>query len=201
MSKICILDYGFGNVTSLSNSLKFIGYDVDFYSENKNKKYDLIFIPGVGSFAHASKKLENPEIKKFLFEINNNSIFFGICLGMQLMTTFGTENGENNGLNFINGCVKKLPNNLVLPVIGWKKTNFIKHKILNQYNDTKFYYVHSYVVNEIKDEVILSKTKYEDISYISSFHIKKYFGTQFHPEKSGENGLNFLKDVLNFYSI
>ena len=203
MNKICILDYGFGNVTSLNNALTYIGYNVDFYSENKNKKYDIIFIPGVGSFAHASKIIAKDEnIKKFIFQINKKSIFFGICLGMQLMFEKGYENSENKGLNFLKGEIKKLPNNLILPVIGWKKTNFEnKINILNKYDDTKFYYVHSYVAQNFDKNIVLSTTDYENVKYISSFHKGNYFGTQFHPEKSGENGLCFIKDVLSFYNI
>lgn len=202
MNKICILNYGFGNTTSLHNALTYIGYKVDFYSENKAKKYDLIFIPGVGSFQHASKILEQNEIKKFLFEINKDSVIFGICLGMQIIFSEGDENGVSKGLDFIKGSVKKLPNNLILPVIGWRNTNFSKKiSSLNKYDNTKFYYVHSYVVKSLSEDIILSKTIYENVEYISSFQFKNYFGTQFHPEKSGENGLSFLKDVLQFYNL
>ena len=202
MSKICILDYGFGNIASLHNALTYIGYKTDFYSENKEKKYDIVFIPGVGSFHNASKILLQDKIRNFIFNINSNSVIFGICLGMQLMFRQGSENGFSEGLNFVNGEVNKLPKNLILPVIGWRKTSFLsKIDILNKYNNTKFYYVHSYAVENIDKKFILSKTNYEDIEYISSFQFKNYFGTQFHPEKSGENGLNFLKDVLKFYNL
>lgn len=202
MNKICILDYGFGNVASLHNALTYIGYKTDLYSENKEKKYDIVFIPGVGSFHHASKILEQDEFKNFIHIINKKSVVFGICLGMQVMFTTGNENGKNNGLNFVNGNVNKLPQKLILPIIGWKKTNFTKKiSSLNKYNNTKFYYVHSYAVENLNNDLILSKTSYEDIEYISSFQHENYFGTQFHPEKSGENGLCFLKDVMQFYNI
>lgn len=202
MNKVCILDYGFGNIASLHNALSHIGYKTDFYSENKNKKYDIIFIPGVGSFHHASKILEQDEFKNFIHRINKKSVIFGICLGMQVMFTTGDENGKSNGLNFVNGNVNKLPQKLILPIIGWKKTSFTKKiSSLNKYNNTKFYYVHSYAVKNLDKDLILSKTSYEDIEYISSFQHENYFGTQFHPEKSGENGLCFLKDVIKFYNI
>ena len=93
------------------------------------------------------------------------------------------ENGKSSGLNFVNGNVNILPQKLILPVIGWKKTIFKKISSLNKYNNTKFYYVHSYAVENLNNNLILSKTSYEDIEYISSFQHENYFGTQFHPEK------------------
>lgn len=201
MSKICILDYGLGNVTSLNNALKHIGYKTYFYSENSKKKFDIIFIPGVGSFSRASSLFKKKNIENFI-KINQKSVFFGICLGMQLMFSKGFEHGENDGLNFLSGSVIQLPKKYTLPIIGWKETLFRSHiKSLEKYHKSKFYYVHSYAVTDIDESIILSKTKYNDIFYTSSFQFNNYFGAQFHPEKSGEIGLNFIRDVLNFYNI
>ena len=80
MKKICIIDYGLGNIRSLYNSLKKIGFFPSFYSEKKNKSFDLIFIPGVGSFNKASTLLHSPDLKSFLDQSKKNSFIFGICL-------------------------------------------------------------------------------------------------------------------------
>ena len=106
MKKICILDYGLGNIKSLYNSLKKIGYYPKFYSEDSSDKFDIIFIPGVGSYSKASKLLLSPKFKNFINEAKKNSYLFGICLGMQILLSKGFENGEHEGLDLINGEVK-----------------------------------------------------------------------------------------------
>ena len=105
MKKICILDYGLGNIKSLYNSLQKIGYKPQFYSENNSTNYDIVFIPGVGSFSEASKLLNNHKLDLFL-KVKKNSYIFGICLGMQILFSKGFENGESKGLDLINGQVK-----------------------------------------------------------------------------------------------
>lgn len=198
MNKICILDYGFGNIKSLTNALKKIGYDACYYSENNYQNYDLIIIPGVGSFSSASKKISDNQIVHFLERnISNNCAIMGICLGMQLMHTKGYENGENSGLNFISGKVKKIEKNKILPIIGWKKVEFIKSfKFLEKFNNEKFYFVHSYCVKDVEEKYIAGKTYADKNSYISSVIKNRFIGTQFHPEKSGDVGLDLLKTII-----
>ena len=94
--------------------------------KTKNKKYDIVFIPGVGSFHNASKILLEDKIRNFIFNINSNSVIFGICLGMQLMFRQGSENGKSEGLNFVNGEVNKLPKNLISPCYRLEKNKFFK---------------------------------------------------------------------------
>ena len=108
MKKICILDYGLGNVRSLFNSLKKINCEPDLFSTSKKKNYDFIFIPGVGSYNTGSELLMRTKVKNFLFENLKNSKIFGICLGMQLLFSEGIENGYSKGLNLVNGNVKKI---------------------------------------------------------------------------------------------
>ena len=111
MPKICILDYGLGNTKSLHNALDRIGFNVDYHTNNENKNYDLIFIPGVGSYSKASEILLRPNYLNFLNNKNKNAKIFGICLGMQIFSTTGEENKFSNGLNYIQGDTKKLKNN------------------------------------------------------------------------------------------
>ena len=128
MPKICILDYGLGNIKSLFNALNRIGLEVDYYSNNENKNYDLIFIPGVGSYNKASKILSKPDYLNFLNIRNKNAKIFGICLGMQIFSTNGEENKFSKGLNYIEGNTIKLSNNdndLILPFVGYFNVKFI----------------------------------------------------------------------------
>tara|TARA_B100001540_G_scaffold315256_1_gene342069 strand:+ start:8020 stop:8637 length:618 start_codon:yes stop_codon:yes gene_type:complete len=202
MKKICILDYGLGNVRSLFNSLKKIGFDADFFSSNKNLNYDIIFIPGVGSYSKASELILQKKYLDFLNIHNKGAIIFGICLGMQLFSSNGSENGINKGLNFIKGETKKFSNkegDLILPFVGYNEVKFVKnskYSFINKFNMQKFYFVHSYHFIPQKKSQILSTTKNHGVTYCSSVLHDRYLGTQFHPEKSGSVGLEFLSQFI-----
>ncbi len=201
MKKICILDYGLGNIKSLYNSLCKIGYKPIFASENKKKNYDIIFIPGVGSFSNGSKLIRKKYYNLLSQSYKKGVSVFGICLGMQLLLTEGEENGINKGLNFIGGKVTKLTKKkgIKLPIVGWGKVNFSKKKeysFLSKYQNNKFYFIHSYVANLKNKNNQLASSSYSGISYTSAVIKNNCIGTQFHPEKSGEVGLEFLKDWI-----
>ena len=200
MKSICILDYGLGNVSSLNNAIRKIGYFPDFYSEKKNKNYEIIFIPGVGSFGKASKLINKKKLIDFIKNnYKNNCLIFGICIGMQLLCSEGNEDGVNKGINLIKGKVELVAQKKIkLPIIGWQKVQFINNYLglKKKYNNEKFYFLHSYAPKNISVSNQLTITKYMNIKYISSIFNKNIIGTQFHPEKSGEIGLEFLKDVI-----
>lgn len=201
MKKICILDYGLGNVRSLFNSLKKINYEPDLFSTTKRKSYDFIFIPGVGSFHKGSQLLMKLKAKNFLSENIKNSKIFGICLGMQLLFSEGLENGYSKGLNLINGKVKKIEykkQKLVLPFVGYQSVEFISNNFpfLKKYNNCEFYFVHSFEAKPKESGNLLATTKRDKKKYCASVVNKNIIGTQFHPEKSGEVGLEFLRDII-----
>ncbi len=204
MKKICILDYGLGNIKSLSNSLKKIGFQPYLYSEKDNdkKNYDLVFIPGVGSFSKASELLLNHKYKDFIENCKMNSFIFGICLGMQILFSSGEENGEHNGLNLISGKVLSLKSKndkLIFPVVGYRPVNFINDnlKFLRDFNKEKFYFVHSYAAFLDNNDELLANTKYFDLDYTAAVKSNRVIGTQFHPEKSGKIGLEFIKNFIS----
>ena len=204
MKKICIIDYGLGNVLSLKNSLKKIGCNVTFFSETKKKNYDIFFLPGVGAYQSACSLLKKKKYSKlFEFIKEKEQRLFGICLGMQLFSTFGYENNiKSRGLNIIKGDVKIVSKKkIILPIIGWNKVKIFKNKIyknIHHYSDEKFYSIHSYKMIPKNKKNILGKSIYEkeSVNSIVCDH-KNVIGTQFHPEKSGEIGLNFLETIIN----
>jgi len=200
MKSICILDYGLGNVASLNNAIRKIGYYPDFYSEKKKINYEILFIPGVGSFGKASKLINKKHLIHFIKNnYKNNCLIFGICIGMQLLCSEGNEDGINKGINLIKGNVELIADKKIkLPVIGWQKVQFINNYLglKKKYNNEEFYFLHSYAPKNISDSNQLTITKYMNVKYISSIFSKNIIGTQFHPEKSGEVGLEFLKDVI-----
>ena len=197
--KVTIVDYGFGNIKSLSNALKYIGYDVSLFSKNK-KNFDVLVIPGVGSFNHAIKKLNKV---KFLDKLNNlikeNKKILGICLGMQLMLEVGLENKKTRGFGLIKGKVSKIKFEKKLPLVGYFPVQFIKKKNidLSAFNLKKFYHVHSFECKLIRSRNVLSNSFYNKKKYISSIVSKNFIGFQFHPEKSGKIGIKFLKTAIS----
>jgi imidazole glycerol-phosphate synthase subunit HisH len=203
MKKICIIDYGLGNIKSLHNALNYLGYKPEFYTETNSKVFDIIFIPGIGSFSKASKLLKNSKFEHFINDSINKSLIFGICLGMQIFFSKGMENGNNLGLDLIEGNVDSLEdlnNNkkMILPIVGFKEVYFDKKiKILEKFERKKFYFIHSYAAKPNIDDDTIALTKIDDFEYCVSVKKNRIFGTQFHPEKSGNIGLEFIKTVIN----
>jgi len=204
MKKITIIDYGMGNIRSLYNSVKFIGYDPVFYSQTNKIESNICILPGVGAFNQAMKLLIEKKISIDLekFIKNKNNILFGICLGMQLFFEKSSENFDTKGLGIIKGEVKKISTRKkdVLPNVGWFKTNIKQTKnfsYLSQFDNEKFYYVHSFIAkpNEMINEIATSKFNEEKFCAITAQN-SNIIGTQFHPEKSSKIGLEFLDCLI-----
>lgn len=197
-----------GNIKSLFNSLKFLGYNPIFYSENRNINSNISILPGVGAFNQAMKLLENKKISKNLnsFVKNKNNLLIGICLGMQLFFEESSENLETKGLGMIKGKVKKISNNAdhILPNVGWFETNFKVDQTfgyLKKFDKEKFYYIHSFVADPIDKKNQIASSFYNGNSFCAMItKNSNIIGTQFHPEKSSEIGLEFL-DILIKNSI
>ncbi len=195
---ISILDYGTGNLRSLSNALKFLKID---HTVTKNHKKILnskkLIIPGVGSFNTGMQNLKKFGLVKVLndFGIVQKKPILGICLGMQLMMSNGYENKKNKGLNFVKGNCIKIEGDVKLPHVGWKGVSFKKeYKSLKKIN---LYFCHSYVCDLNDEKFITSKTEYKKNRFVSSFKKDNFFGFQFHPEKSKEDGLKILNYFCN----
>ena len=203
IKNVGIIDYGCGNIYSLKCALEKIGCKVTFINHNKEDvKVDALFLPGVGAFDIAMKKIKSKNLDVLVkSESKKGKLIIGICLGMQLLVSEGVENSIQSGLNLINGDTYKLKfkNNEKNINIGWKNTEFIEENFLKEFNDEKFYYVHSYAV-KTKDENIHSYSKFNNQKFISSITKNNIVGFQFHPEKSGELGLNLIEFVLKAHS-
>ena len=196
---IAIIDYGVGNLFSLSSSFKAIGADTVVTGDAKTiKRADKIILPGVGAFGDAIKKLRSTGLDKVIIEeAKNGKKIMGICLGMQMLFEKSYEYGEYEGLGLIKGEVvsmeNRLPQNLKIPHIGWNALIFKNENPLFKYinNGDCVYFVHSYYA-ETTDNALLATAVYgkELTAAVASGNV---FGCQFHPEKSGNVGLNILK--------
>ena len=201
MKKITIIDYGCGNILNLIRAIKFLGYDAEATHEHKkiiNSSH--VILPGVGAFGAATAKLEKYNLKNTILEYaKQNNPLLGICLGMQLLFSESHEFGIHKGLGLIAGEVNKISNrknkSLKIPHVGWNEIYFNdKNKILkNRLEKKDFYFVHSYVCNAKKIDSTIAVCKYSEITIPAVVASNNILGCQFHPEKSAENGLIFLK--------
>ena len=144
------------------------------------------------------KKLNKNGIDKTLIELINNKMpFIGICLGLQLMFT-NSEEGQCNGLNLFKGTVPKIPDSVKVPHIGWNNVNFNKsHPIFNGIPDNSyFYFIHSYYVKPDNLDNIIAETNY-GVEFCSAYAYENYVGLQFHPERSGDYGLQIYQNFIN----
>ena len=196
---IAIINYGVGNLFSLSSSLKAIGYDTVITGDAKTiKKADKLILPGVGAFEDAIKKLRDSGLDKIIYEeVNLGKPLIGICLGMQMLFERSFEYGVHQGLGLIKGEVipmeNTIPKDLKIPHIGW---NYLKIKksnpLLRYISDGDFvYFVHSFYADGC-DDAVIATTEYgkEMTAAVAKDNI---YGCQFHPEKSGDIGLKILK--------
>ena len=196
---LAIIDYGVGNLFSLQCSLRKIGVEaIVTKNPDEIKSADRIILPGVGAFGDASRKLrESGLVELITEEAKSGKPFLGICLGMQLLFEKGYEYGEHEGLGFLKGNVVALEGeidpNLQIPHMGWNALDFKQDSPLFKYinNGDFVYFVHSYYATDCEDSVIA--TSEYGIPVTAAVGKGNIFGCQFHPEKSGEVGLNILK--------
>ena len=194
---IAVIDYGVGNLFSLTHSLKKIGADSVVTNDKEIiKKADKLILPGVGAFGDAAEKLKKDGLDKLIIEqCNDVKPLLGICLGMQLLFDKSFEYGEHKGLGLISGVVLPLKDyvkELKIPHMGWNSLKFYDDNPL--FNGTAegqyVYFVHSFFA---KCNEGLSATCDYGIEVTAAVRKNNVFGMQFHPEKSGEVGLNILK--------
>ena len=196
---IAIIDYGVGNLFSLSSSLKAVGADVVITGDEEViKKADKLILPGVGAFGDAADKLFGSGLDKVILEeVSKGKPLMGICLGMQLLFEESFEYGQHKGLGLIKGSIvsmeNKIPAGLNVPHIGWNALDFKKESPIFKYlKDGDFvYFVHTYYGVDC-DESVTATTEY-GIPLTASVQKDNVYGCQFHPEKSGDVGLSILK--------
>ena len=209
---ISILDYGSGNIKSVSKAVEFAALNLGKIAQvqviadvNKIKLSDKIILPGQGSFKQCADTLFKmsgaiDELNEFV--IQKKKHIFGICVGMQLFSDYGHEDGGHKGLGWIEGKVKKIniiDPKLKLPHMGWNEIKIKNdHGLFKNLSDDKhFYFVHSYHFVASSEINVAASALYQD--EITAAVIKdNIFGTQFHPEKSQTNGIKILENFINW---
>ena len=199
---IAIIDYGVGNLFSLEASFKKIGAETVITSDpSVIMSSERVILPGVGAFGDASDKLRQSGLMEVICDyVSTGKPIMGICLGMQLLFEYSEEFGHHEGLSLLNGGIVSMkdvvPTDYKIPQIGWNKLKIVKDNPLFKYinNGDHVYFVHSYYAVNC-DDSLLANTEYgaEITAAVAKDNV---YGCQFHPEKSGEVGLNILRGFL-----
>lgn len=197
---IAIIDYGVGNLFSLSSSLKSLGLEAEVSRDPEVlRKAERIILPGVGAFADAKQKLDDTGLVPVLREEAEKKPLLGICLGMQLLFDRSFEYGEHPGLGLIPGEVAFLKEDLrdpalKVPHMGWNSLQILRDDPLFRYirSGEYVYYVHSYYARNCTPDT-LAVSDYGGVSVTGVVRRGNVWGTQFHPEKSGDTGLRLLR--------
>ena len=206
-----IIDYGVGNLFSLTASLKYLGADVKVTGEKEEiEAADRIILPGVGAFADAKEKLDQTGLVETILEQTaDGKPLLGICLGMQLLFDESHEYGVHKGLGLIKGKIASIDEDLKkagiaglkVPHIGWNSLQFEKDEPLFRYNKPGdyVYYVHSFYWTDCEESIIA--TSEYGVTITGAVRSGKVYGTQFHPEKSGEVGLAMLRNFAKLTEV
>ena len=193
---IAIVDYGVGNLKSVANALDYIGCSSVITSDSgAPERADGIILPGVGAFPDAAEKLRGSGLDRAVLEQGEKKPVLGICLGMQLLLEEGTEVRPCSGLGVVRGVCRSIPTRLKLPHIGWNSLRFPRPSPLFRGvpEGAYVYFVHSFSAQDCAPEQVAALTDY-GVPVTAAVERGHFFGCQFHPEKSGEVGLQILKN-------
>lgn len=196
MGYTAIVDYGVGNLKSVSNAMAYIGQKTLVTGDPAElERADAVILPGVGAFPDAADKLRQTGLDRAVLAQAGRKPVLGICLGMQLLFDWGEEGKRCKGLGLVGGCVKLMETEFKLPHIGWNSLEFSSGSPLfhGLDNGTYVYFVHSYCGHAASREDVIARTIYGPPVVAAVSHNGVY-GCQFHPEKSGEAGLQILKN-------
>ena len=201
---IAIIDYDAGNLKSVQKALEFLGQEVVISRKHDEiLSADKVILPGVGNFGDAMEKLKNYNLIDPIHEVAARIIpFLGICLGLQLLFEGSDESEGVRGLGILKGEIRKIPDapGLKIPHIGWNSLRFMNDGRLfrNIDDDAYVYFVHSYFLKAKEPEIVKAVTEYGTI-IDASVEKNNIFACQFHPEKSGDVGLQILKNFAEIH--
>jgi len=209
---ISLIDFGAGNLHSVYKALKFVGANIEITKdESIIEKSDAVVFPGVGAFGSVMKSVRENNLESIIKKMSmSGKPFLGICVGMQVLFESGEENPDVPGLGVFKGKVAKFKKAKKIPHIGWNdivrchpelKVKDLDPKVdsslsLRMTPGDKFYFVHSYYVVPDDKNLIYATSNYDGEEFCSAIKKDNLLAVQFHPEKSGDAGLNFLSDFV-----
>ena len=200
MSQLAIIDYGVGNLRSVEKAFAATGSPAVVTSdEGVLRKAERLVLPGVGAFGACMNALTERGFDTLVRErVAAGTPLLGVCVGMQLLFEESEEFGATRGLGLLPGRVRRFPDDLIVPHVGWNQIHQrVSHPLFDGVGDASFFYfVHSYYCEPARDEVVLGETDY-GVTYASVVAQENLCGVQFHPEKSQAAGLRLLANFAN----
>jgi len=201
---IAIVDYGAGNLRSVGNAVAKLGYQPTVTSNPGDLPgAAAVILPGVGAAADTMRNLERLGLSEAIRRVVADGMpMLAICVGMQVLFDETEEGGRHRCLGIIPGVVRRLPSGPKIPHMGWNQVNQkIRHPLFDSIPDgANFYFVHSYYAEPQYGSVVAGTTDY-GVSFCSALVSGNLMATQFHPEKSGENGLKMYENFLKIASV
>lgn len=209
MKSITIIDYGMSNLLSISRALEYVGGKVKVSDKAEDiLNADCVVLPGVGAFPDGMRELKQRHLPEAIYNfVKTGKPFLGICLGMQMMLSEGEEGQRTEGLNLIPGEVVSLPHAQMdgtknkIPNVCWSEVTCRQEKQNTPFehlpSDAFMYFVHSYFVKPSNTSHSFATTAFGDIDICCTIHHENMWGMQFHPEKSGKDGLELLRSFVN----
>lgn len=199
---IAIIDYDAGNIQSVYKALKYVGCDC-IVTKDKDEIMNAqgAILPGVGSFGNSMENMNKNGLTETVREfIETKKPFLGICLGLQLLFPESEESPSVQGIDIFKGTVTKIPDGdgLKIPHMGWNSINLLKKDgIFKGIKDNSYvYFVHSYYLNAENKDIVAAQTQY-GVTIDAAIRYENVTATQFHPEKSGEVGLQMLRNFAD----
>jgi glutamine amidotransferase len=198
--RVAILDYGMGNLRSVEKALEHVGAEPEITSEHDRiRAADALVLPGVGAFPKAMQAVRRLELDALLRElVADGRPVLGICLGVQLLFERSSELGGAEGVGLLEGAVDALPSNgLKLPQIGWNPVSWRRETPLTEGlgEPCAFYHVHTFAPRPAREEDVLGTAEYGG-EFVTAVARPPVWGVQFHPEKSGPDGLRLLRNFV-----
>ena len=201
---IAIVDYGAGNLRSVANAIAKLGYQPRVTSSSGDLPgAAAVILPGVGAAADTMQNLERLGFSEAIRRVVADGVpMLAVCVGMQVLFDETEEGGRHRCLGIIPGVVKRLPPGLKIPHMGWNQVSQrIRHPLFDSIPDgANFYFVHSYYAEPRNGQVLAGTTDY-GVTFCSALVSGNLMATQFHPEKSGENGLKMYENFLKRASV
>ncbi len=202
MNNIALIDYGMGNLHSVSKAIKKVSNNTKVNITSNKKEIedaDKVIVPGVGAIKECLRAIRNKKLDQVILDVINSKPILGICVGMQLFLESSEENDGTLGLGVLKGEVKKIPlkSSIKIPHMGWNKVKQTKdHPMWSDIpDDSYFYFVHSYCCLSSQNSVGISS---HGLDFVAALAKGSIFAVQFHPEKSQDAGLQLYRNFINW---
>jgi glutamine amidotransferase len=197
---IAVVDYGAGNLRSVEKALQALGADARLTADPEAvRRAERVVLPGVGAFGEAMERLRSSGLDEAVMAaIRAGKPFLGICLGLQLLFEQSEESPRARGLGLLRGSVRRLPEAVKVPHLGWNIVAFREGERMfgSIPEGSYFYFAHSYYPEPADPKLVTGQTEY-GISFASAVRMENVWAVQFHPEKSQKWGLQFLRNFLS----